>query len=70
MDLDPGETDDIASEDAEALSHAELARTAAHAAATVGAVEGEEVELDCESICQLCQIGYERGESCARCNCR
>jgi arylsulfatase A-like enzyme/uncharacterized membrane protein YbhN (UPF0104 family) len=69
MDLDRGETHDRSREDAPALEVARAALEEASAAATHGAVEAESVELDCTQTCQLCELGYTSGETCARCGC-
>lgn len=69
VDLDPDETRDLSREDASSLEHTQRAMQAMRIEAARGAVEGEEVELDCDSVCQLCTLGYTSGEECARCSC-
>jgi arylsulfatase A-like enzyme/uncharacterized membrane protein YbhN (UPF0104 family) len=70
VDLDPGEREDLSGSDRPTLELAEHALTAARLRAGEGAVEGVEVALDCEQMCQLCDLGYMTGESCERCHCQ
>ncbi|MDQ3031332.1 MAG: sulfatase-like hydrolase/transferase [Myxococcota bacterium] len=69
VDLDPRETEDVSAEDPSGLEHTERAMSAMRIEAARGAVEAEEVVLDCEEVCQLCQLGYTSGQECERCHC-
>lgn len=66
VDLDPGETNDLAASDAASLEHADLALRASRMRAAQGAVAGEEVEVDEAERARLCALGYLQGEACAQ----
>jgi arylsulfatase A-like enzyme/uncharacterized membrane protein YbhN (UPF0104 family) len=66
VDLDPGETRNLAGTDRAAAQRTELALQAARARAAEGAVQRVEVELDADQRRQLCDLGYLQGEACER----
>jgi arylsulfatase A-like enzyme/uncharacterized membrane protein YbhN (UPF0104 family) len=66
VDVDPGELDNLAN-NAPLLERATQSLQSAATAATQDAVQGESIQLDDESTCQLCALGYMTGEACERC---
>lgn len=69
VDLDPGETRDLSGTAVVDLEHSERALGAMRIEAARGAVESEQVVLECGEVCQLCQLGYTSGQECERCHC-
>jgi len=63
---DPHELENLAS-NRTLLEQATAALESAATQATQDAVQSESIQLDDESLCQLCALGYETGERCRRC---
>ena len=66
VDVDPRELDNLAN-NAPLLERTTESLRSAATAATQDAVQGESIQLDDESTCQLCALGYMTGEACERC---
>lgn len=66
VNVDPHEMENLASNEP-LLEQATTALQSAATAATQDAVQSESIQLDDESTCQLCALGYMSGEACAQC---
>lgn len=66
---DPGEQDNVAESQREQVQGLMSVMEEARTQAAEGAVEGTQVEMDQESLCQLCEIGYVETEACCRSGC-